>query len=157
MGCLQFRLRTVFVLFTLAALALAAVFALPFEEPTYILLTLLTPVPMVFVVCALYGRGYFRTFAIGASLPAAALYFSPYWLQIVFFGLDDIFEADGNPLAARLAVIMGLANSIFFLVSHGLLAMLVRWLIEGAQAGAPRPADESSVPESPFDSKTSAE
>jgi len=127
---LQFSLRTVLVVMTFAALVLGAVFAMPIGVFSYILLVSHVPVVTVFVVCAVYGRGYFRTFAIGAGLPAGLVLFSPYLIQFVYYGFDDFIDESSGSTTARLVFVGYLVVGVLLCVVNGGLAMVVRWLVE---------------------------
>lgn len=133
----------------LVALALGVVFTIPVEEPILVLLPLLVPVSLIFAIYAVYSRGYSRTFAMGACFPALLIFFSPYLLQILFFGLDEIDET--SVTVQRLIVLGCFISAILVLSAHGGLAVLVRWLVESQQG---RNTDsEPKVPEaeSPLD------
>ena len=155
-GCSQYSLRTCFVILTLSALLLAAVFAIPVDEAAILFLAILFPVPMVFGVCAIYSRGYLRTFAIGACFPALIAFLSPYFMQILYFGFEE-FDLVHSPTLMRLLLLAYLVGAILVFLTHGALAVLVRWLVEPRQDQ--KGDTEHVVPKikSPFDAETSPE
>ena len=156
--CLQFSVRTVLVVMTLAALVLGAVFAMPIAVFSYILLVSHVPVVTVFVVCAVYGRGYFRTFSIGAGLPAGLVLFSPYLIQFFYYGFDEFIDDSSGSTTARLVFLGYLAVGVLLCVVHGGLAVVVRWLIEKEREAASE-LDEAmeSTSRSPFDGENRPE
>ena len=69
----QFSLRTLIIVMTALAVVCSGLFAGPLWATvlTALLLTMLTPV--AFTVAVIYGRGYLRTFSIGALFPGPPL------------------------------------------------------------------------------------
>lgn len=155
-GCVQFSLRTAFVMLTLLAVLLGAVFAIPVDEAAILFLAILFPVPMVFGVCAIYSRGYLRTVAIGACFPALIAFLSPYFMQVLYFGFDE-FDVTHSPTLMRLFLLAYLVIAILVFLAHGVLAVLVRWLVEERQAPGSEAEHEVRKVESPFEMETAAE
>ncbi len=154
-GKVQFSLRTAFVLMTLSAATLGALFAAPSEEPAVILFLVLIPFPMVFTIAAIYSRGYRRTFAIGAAFPVFLVLVGSLPAQILFYYLDEALEvADDDPAMIRLVVLLYALGAVLLFVAHGALAVLVRWLVEQRQEPGLDAEDEVPQVESPFDAET---
>ena len=148
-GCLQFSLRTALLVMMLAALTLGVLFAVPTDYMPAVLLLLHTPAAMIFAVLAIYSRGYWRTFAIGACFPAFFVFISPFLFQILYYDLDEFSE--NSVVLQRLIALAFLVGAFLVFLAHGALAVLVRWLVESQQG---RNTDsEPKVPraESPFD------
>lgn len=154
---LQFSLGTAFALLTLVGLTLGILFAMPQEEPVLLMLPILMFAPMVFTICAVYGRGYLRTFAIGAGFPALLFFFSPYLPQIVFWRLDELLEANPNAVTKRLIILAYLAVACLVFLIHGGIAMLIRWVVERWQRPEAETKPETPHVESPFDAGTARE
>ncbi len=66
----QFSMRFILVLTGVAAVAFAVLFALPDLAAVLIMLSSLLLLPTIILVTVVYGHGYGRAFAVGASLPA---------------------------------------------------------------------------------------
>jgi len=127
-GCLQFSLRTAFIVTMLTALALGLVCAMPADYLPVVLLLLHIPAAMVFAVLAIYSRGYWRTFAIGACFPALLFFISPFAFQILYYNLDEFSES--SVVARRLIALAYLVGAFLVFLAHGALAVFVRWLVE---------------------------
>jgi len=70
---LQYTLRTLFALTTAAAIACAVFFTLPPWVSIVAAVCVVISMPAVLTVMLVYGRGYTRTFCIGALFPAGLL------------------------------------------------------------------------------------
>ncbi|MHC4179554.1 MAG: hypothetical protein ACYSWU_18740 [Planctomycetota bacterium] len=124
----QYSLRTMFIVMTVLAVALSGIFAGPewFSVLTGMFLGLTAP--MVLTVALIYGRGYVRTFCIGALFPASL------GLLAIIPGLSYPFYGMRGPGPSGSET--GLYVGIFVLVAGiviivlGLVAMGVRWMVE---------------------------
>jgi hypothetical protein len=144
----QFSLRSIFIVTTLLAMVCSGLFAGPPEATvlTGVLLALLTPAG--FAVTIVYGRGYLRTFSIGAMFPAAVQLFWPVAVTGVAILNPYDFRADivGSfrrfpPLDLHAYVACVVLAATTAILVCGLFAMLVRWLVE-RQPGAEEAAGE---------------
>jgi len=143
---LQCTLRTLFALTTAAAIACAVFFTLPPWVSIVAAVCVTISMPAVLTVMLIYGRGYTRTFCIGALFPAG-LCLSPvaasYGLQIAVNSLTDVFE----PLEPNIAVLVFLNVYFAVVLGNGLLAVGVRRLMEAGQPTAPRPSPTEETSE----------
>lgn len=127
----QYSLRTMFILMTVLAFTLSGIFAGP---PWLSMLTglfLVVAAPMVLTIGLIYGRGYVRTFSIGALFPAGltltglllVLAEPLYYMQ----GFPD--PEPGVPWYVGIWVlVVGV-----MIVAMGLIAVGMRWMIEAPQ------------------------
>lgn len=127
----QFTLRTMLIGTTVAAVALSGVFAGPDSLAAWTVAVLSLSVPMVLIVALIYGRGYKRTFCIGALFPAS-------WSALVgtLFLIDPPYYEPPyymNSLEPRLYLGLYMLVACFVIVAFGLLAMGVRWMVERAE------------------------
>ena len=142
---LQYSLRTLFGLTTAVAIACAVFFALPAWVSVVVAECVIISVPAVLTVMLIYGRGYTRTFCIGALFPAG-ICLSPvassFGLQIALNSLTEVFDS----LEPNIAVLVFLNVYFAVVLGNGLLAVGVRRSMEsGGPAGRrPSPADEAS-------------
>ncbi len=143
-GRLQFSLRTMLIIMTGFAATLSGVFAGPDWMRMITAVFFTTAVTIVLVVVLVYGRGYQRTFCIGALFPSGLVTYqiggSAFMRATYGMGPDEMTEL--------LAAIFLLAYCLVVLCG-GLLAMGVRWMVESSHRDSP--AAECPVPVgSPF-------
>jgi hypothetical protein len=151
-GCFQFSLRSFLVVMTVAAIGCGLLFGAPIVFGFLLLFFLFTAAPLVLTIAIVYGRGYLRTFAIGAMFPGfLALLYSYVLLASGFDGLDD------DDLESRIYLSAYLVGLFVVLALYGGFAMLIRWTLERWQTKWAEPEPAASVPESPFDADMSSE
>ena len=142
----QYTLRTLFALTTAAAIACAVFFTLPPWVSVVAAVCVIISMPAVLTVMLIYGRGYTRTFCIGALFPAGVC-FSPvassYGLQIAVNSLTELFDS----LEPNIAVLVFLNVYFAVVLGNGLLAVGVRRLMEAGQPTDPRPSPTDEAPE----------
>jgi hypothetical protein len=128
---LQFGLRAMFVVTTVLAVLCSAVYRLPEKLAVIASLCLLVSVPVVLTVVLIHGRGYARTFSVGAMFPAGLSFLSLLLSQYGFDAivLDAINEfLDWNDYRLILSVFLGVYS--FVVVGNGLLAVAVHWALD---------------------------
>ncbi len=120
----QFSLRTLFILTTFLAAALGMLVTAPtiVRLCTAGFFTLL--LPMVLVIVLIYGRGYARTFCVGALFPSAILLWPVSGYPVFFYAIATDFDEMGWWAGLWVASIV-IISTIF-----GLLAIGVRRAIE---------------------------
>jgi hypothetical protein len=108
-------------------------------------------------VAVVYGRGYLRTFAIGALFPCVPLFL--WWLYYGAMALIAVttdpsvfgggFSPGGTPddSVPRLGVGIYVGGMTGAILLCGLFAMLVRWLIERAQRPEPVDVEPATEPD----------
>ncbi len=151
-GCLQFSLRTILVVMTLSALLCGLLFASPGFVGMLTLFFLYTAAPVALTITIVYGRGYLRTFAIGAMFPGGLAVFFSY--AVLFSGFGGLYEGE---LGIRLVLCAYLVGLFVVLGLYGGFAMLVRWLVERWQRPDTETEPEISQPESPFEEEAAPE
>ncbi len=131
----QFTLRTMFLVTTVVAVVLAGLSAPEdWEWLRYVtVFYVAVAVPIVPVVALIYGRGYVRTFAIGALFPAGAILWVLLWLALFVVlwtrGWSDLnLPADAEQ--RRLILILGTAVAAVLVLLGGIIAVVVRRLVE---------------------------
>jgi lysylphosphatidylglycerol synthetase-like protein (DUF2156 family) len=130
----QFTLRTMFLVTTVVAVVLGGL-SVPADWEWVRYLTvfyLAVAVPIILVVMLIYGRGYVRTFAIGALFPAGAILWSAVWLGVVLVAGNpprDWNLPDGAE-ARRLMLALGTAIAATMVLLGGLIAVVVRRMVE---------------------------
>lgn len=125
----QFGLRTILVITAFAGLAFALLFSVPEEVAGVCYWIQVILVPTVILVTIVYGEGYARAFAIGASVPAFVLGF---WYTVLFLGdtaalpvADWTFESFGEMIPySMLRWLVGIAWSLEFVC--GMIGVLAR-------------------------------
>ncbi|MGD0899023.1 MAG: hypothetical protein ABR915_14380 [Thermoguttaceae bacterium] len=129
----QYSLRSLLGLMTLLSVLLAAVYTTPPWLGIIVVDYFSVLTAVVLATIAIYGRGYQRTFAIGTLIPAGVAAWSCGWLLVSwapdFTGVGVTFDWSPNEdglFQWRLSV---LCFAGLVLLS-GLLAMVVRWLVE---------------------------
>jgi hypothetical protein len=133
----QYSLKTLFALTAVVAILCSLVISSPISVAAVTALFLMTMVPAGLIAMLIYDRGYLRTFAAGALFPAVAiLHWSPTFYSYMIFQ----FGTSSGPVRAGLKTDMDrmyLAISIVIgfgmILSAGLLAVFVRWLIESSR------------------------
>ena len=117
-GCRQFTLRGLLATMTLTGIlcGLLVGASLPIRLITATFLFIMAP--MVLTVCVIYGRGYFRTFAIGALFPASLSFVTAYYLVAVAYEYDD-----DESLLAKLFVLLFIAGAFLVFLVYGAIAM----------------------------------
>jgi hypothetical protein len=140
----QYSLRTMLIVMTVLAVALSGIFAGPPWASTLTGLLLSLLATMVLTVGIIYGRGYGRTFCIGGLFPAALILiaYKPDYMDLVrAIGWQDYYGTFGSPdeiLPWRVALSIFVAGVM--IVVSGLVAMGVRWMMEGSQRRREREA-----------------
>ena len=122
----QFTLRSLLVATTLTAIFLSCLFGGSTWVAMFAALLVVFAVPVVLITILVYGRGYQRTFCIGALTFAVATLTLPFGIQyeyILAMGVDD-------GLAPRCYVLIGLLTGILIAAAFGLLAVMVRRMVE---------------------------
>ncbi len=139
----QYSLRTMFILTTVLAVAVSLLFAVPPVVRLVAAAFFALLLPSVVTVVLIYGRGYARTFCVGAIFPAGvSIWPFQSGVPLLVYGLggpggvDDVGYVPGIWIGVTLVV------SLVF----GLIAMGVRWLVEASQLRRQR---EASVREHP--------
>ncbi len=131
-GPFQYSLRSMFIVMTVLAVALSGIFAGPpwLSMLTALLLGLTTPVVLTTVL--IYGRGYLRTFCIGALFPAGLILVSSGpGLSYPFFGMGRFGGSPGDEIGLYVGIFVLVASIV--IVVLGLVAMGVRWMVEAPQ------------------------
>lgn len=135
----QYSLRTMFIVMTVLAVALSGIFAGP---PWLSMLTGLflgVAAAMVLTIALIYGRGYVRTFSIGALFPAGLTLIGllPVLTQPLYYIWDSPDRPDRDaPFYVGISVLL----AGVMIVAMGLIAMGMRWMIEAPQRQQEREA-----------------
>lgn len=140
----QYSLLTLFVLTTVLGVAFSLLFASPGWVRLLSALCVVVTLPAVLTVMLIYGRGYGRTFAIGALFPSGmtfcstALVFTYATFALGALGYDhwDEFPQFGHASGVFVVFTLGLSIAV------GLLAVVVRRKVEAP--GRQKP--EASLP-----------
>ncbi len=126
-GRRQFRLRAIFLIMTVSAVALAGLTTGPERRAvsTAILLSLCLPVALAF--WAARGRGRVRAFCIAALFPAAGMF-----LVALFFGATawKMSSPTGPSDMMRFYAASFLACFLTLTILFGLTAVAVRYVLE---------------------------
>ena len=69
----QFGLSTLLIIMVLVAVSCSLFFTIPNVPATFALLAISLALPAVFCTVLIYGRGYRRTFCLGALFPSGAM------------------------------------------------------------------------------------
>ncbi len=133
---LQFGLGTMLALTALVAVASSLMFRLPSSVATPLLALLTIALPVVLTAVVIYGRGYWRTFCIGALFPSGAMLVCTSLMLLIHsvsayqnsVGSWAEFTAKVGPYY-RPYVGVAWLSSVFM----GLLSVLVRYLTERAR------------------------
>jgi hypothetical protein len=128
----QFSLFSMFVVTTAVAITCSLTFSMPVlvALPGFVLVSMIVTAVLITVI--VYGRGYQRTFCIGAVVPFGVLLFALAFDMVILF-LDGPPGPRGDALAFRLTVVGFWASSIL----AGAICAGVRRLIERRRAAAP--------------------
>lgn len=134
----QFSLRSLLAAVTLTAIFLSCLFGGPDWVAGLAAGLVFIAAPVTFITILVYGHGYQRTFCIGALTFVGALLLSPtgfpYYLIFVFDGTDDT--------ATRCYVLVGFVAGTLIAAAFGLLAILVRRMIEPVPSAPENRSDE---------------
>ncbi|MHC4401308.1 MAG: hypothetical protein ACYTG0_16675 [Planctomycetota bacterium] len=125
-------LRMLILMCVLALTVLALYSGSGWQVAVMIVLWAVT-VPLALTVTFVYGEGYLRTFCIGALFPAGAAGFffaRLFSVAMIMSGGEGMDRLDADH---RLGIGIYLFVACIVIVSFGLLAMGVRWLVEEAQ------------------------
>jgi hypothetical protein len=138
-----------FVLMTATALGLGFLVAAPLGLLALTAMLLSIAVPMVLTIGLIYGRGWLRTFCIGALFPAGILFLSavPMLVVSVFDGFDG--GPGGDDVEERLFQGLFVVVAGIVIAAFGLLAIWVRWAVERVQNR--QPATRVPLSEAPID------
>jgi len=127
----QFRLRTLFVVTTAAAIILAGLSA-PSERVRVLSAgSLILAIPVVLTTVLVYGRGYARTFCIGGLFPAGCIVLWSLAGSLLGNTLE-FFDLHSNLGEQAAELVVWLALDLLLTIAMGLLAMGVRWLVESS-------------------------
>ena len=130
----QYSLRTMFIVMTVLAIGVSLLFAAPPIVQVVSAGFFLILLPMVLTVAIIYGRGYGRTFCIGAIFPAGvAIWPVGYGVPLILYGMDGMDDVGYGP-----GIWVGVAFAVSML--FGLIAMGVRWMIQAPQRQQEREA-----------------
>jgi len=136
---IQYSLATMLIVMTLLAVVCSGLFAGPqwLTAATAGLLTLI--VPLVLTVTLIYGKGYLRTFCIGAIFPAGTILSSGLNAYgMLFYGIGGNGLGDSNTLETRLIIALVVLAIAIVIVVCGLIAMGVRRMLDGHGQLQPR-------------------
>lgn len=132
----QYTLRGLLALTTAVAIACAVFFTMPEWVSGLVTVCVLISTPGMLTVMVIYGRGYTRTFAIGALFPAllpAGLCLSP---VLAFYLITPAGSALGGAFDAMepgVAFLISLNVYFVLVLGNGLLAVWVRRCVERVQ------------------------
>ena len=133
----QFSLASILLVITLTAAVFSSVLAGSDTARVAVVFVLTVAVPMILTVLLVYGRGYLRTFCIGALFPAAATatLIVPLAFQCVDFFLYNYNRigrvgrpGDEGEWLAIAILIYGVVILLF-----GSVAVAIRWRLEAPQ------------------------
>ena len=133
----QYSLRTMFIVMTALAVVLSGIYAGPPWVSILTGLALGLLAPMVLTIGIIYGRGYARTFCIGALFPAALILIAltPGYIDFPrVIGWEDYYRtyrSSDEILPWRVALSIFVAGVM--IVVSGLVAVGIRWMIEAPQ------------------------
>ncbi len=157
-GSLRFSLASMFIVTTGVAIVLSGIYA--GSDWTAKLTAMLCIVlgPIVLTVWLVDGRGYARTFAIGGLFPAALFMLSV--LLDLLYAPNPYFGRMGNSTVANDVsnnIMVLLAVYCSAIITTGLLAMGVRWMVE-SRDGVPSSQSSSGIDfgKSPLDQEDGA-
>ncbi len=131
----QFSLRTMFIVTTVAAVALGGLCTPIAGVQAATLLYLSILVPAALTVTVIYGRGYVRTFAIGALFPAGLAFLC----ALIYAIGDEVFDADKwvTSQEPSPAMVLTAAVVLVLVLLAGLVAVGIRRMVESAQRTPP--------------------
>ena len=123
----QYSLRTLFVLTTGLAMLCSILFSLPTWLAELAVVFLVISTAAALTVTLIYGRGYVRTFCIGALFPAGVcLLSSTYGLEMIYDVLIAFLRSDDERLVIQIFVTLYYT----LVLGDGVLAVCVRRLAE---------------------------
>lgn len=131
---------------TVASVGCAVLFSAPVQLAVATIAFLITLMPVALSIALIYGRGYVRTFAIGAAFPGVPL-------PVYAYLLLERVSVGSDVLQTRLAPALLFCVPLVILGLYGGVAMVVRWLIGRLQGPTLETALEIPHSESPFDRK----
>lgn len=133
---LTLALVVVFAVFLGLAFVITALLALAGSPVSgYAILVLRTMLPVVIVSLLVYGRGYLRTFCIGAIVPAGLQALSAFSLMMLVLQPSAWRQAGWS---ARQGNLESLVVSVLLTGAAGVVAVMVRFLVEHLQ-GSDKP------------------
>jgi hypothetical protein len=143
-----------FVLMTALALGLGFLMGAPLGLLALTATLLSIAVPMALTIAVIYGRGWLRTFSIGALFPGGILLLSS--MPLLGLSVSELFDFDPRGAEMEDRVMFGVYVVIIcaVLAAFGLLAIWVRWMVERSQRQAP--TTPVPPPEAPIDVHPSA-
>ena len=134
----QFGLRALFAVTLIAAVSCSLFFSMPPAVATVALVAVSLVLPAVLTTAAIYIRGYWRTFCIGALFPAGTMLLC----TAIVLVIHSISAYQNNvgvwlEFAERVAPYYRPYVGACWAgcLSVGLIAMFVRWLAEGPGGG----------------------
>ena len=145
----QFTLRSLLILTTLTAIFLSCLFSGPDWVAKYAVFLVVLAAPVVLITILVYGRGYQRTFCIGALTFVGAAVVTPHVIPDYYFFF--LFDED-DPTASRCYALVGLLVGALTAAAFGLLAIWVRRMVEPAPSTPENRPDEpdDDDPQGPF-------
>jgi len=148
----QFTLSQLIVLMTLVAVFCASAISVPGWLSMILAGCFAILLPMAFTVGIVYGRGYQRTFCMGALFPSGIVGFQGLSVFGLFLYRPTRLGGDFDS-EARLWVWVFLLAVCGVSIAFGLLAMGLRWMIESSRRRVqtsdhrPGPSSESPFPD----------
>ncbi len=138
-GSFRFSLLALLLLTAMVAVSCSLLFASQGWVRVFSIIIFVFAFPTVWVATLIYGRGYLRTFAIGALCSGGTVaVFSGLLLIYVSFAMISSYSASWSELAEQFAeVTFGPAVSVacFFGINviTGRIAVATRWMIESSR------------------------
>ncbi len=132
-GGMQFSLRTLFIVTTGLAVTTSGVFAGPTWVSVVTAMVFTAAATIALTVVLIYGRGYQRTFCIGALFPSGLVTYQATGslLALMWYGMGT-----GSGVTA-LGVAIFLMVYCLVVIAAGLLALGVRWMVESSRRESP--------------------
>ncbi len=125
----QFSLAGILIICTILAVCLSAVTSGPPWVVSLTMFLLSLAVPMSLTVTLVYGRGYLRTFCIGALFPCGVMLMGTLSFSSILFMWSD-FGGRPSRRDTGMEFLIGILICGVVIVAFGLLAMLIRWRLE---------------------------
>lgn len=127
----QFSLAKMFVLTTLVAAACSLLFAMPDWTAFPLMVLAGLVIPPALVTAIIYGRGYPRTFAIGALFPTGPFLLVTYYQAIETFSLWYRNGLDNTRVQSDILEMRIMLGAIWVCaIVSGLVCLLTRRLVE---------------------------
>lgn len=139
-GPFQFSLRAMFAVTSILAVAFSLLLAAPGLVRVIAAGCLIVALPVVLTVVLIHGRGYARTFSIGALFPATL---ASWCAAGPSYSMLFLWEAAAGNIELGFGPAIVTAGTFSLSIATGLLAVLVRWLLERHQR---RQHQEASSP-----------